>query len=355
MEIFGNILDWVVAFFLFGLLLFIHEMGHFLMCRLTGVKVEEFGFGFPPRLAKLFTWQGTDITLNWIPFGAFVRPLGEDDPTVAGGLAAASKRVRTLVLLGGVLFNGLAAITAYTVSYKIAFPDSVAVYTVTPETPSAQSGLLPGDVILSVDGIAVSNSKELTDYIYANRGKEVALHVSRDGAALDIPVTPRTAADTPEGQGPTGMTLSQRFSGNHSLGEAFQEGVLTIRDQLQLFLQLPGMILRGGFNASTDRPVGPLGILDVTEQIVGSARENNQWVIILNWIGMINLALAIGNILPIPALDGGRLVFILLEAVRGKRVDPEKERMVHGYTMLVLIALMLFITYLDVFFPVLPR
>ena len=131
--------------------------------------------------------------------------------------------------------------------------------------------------------------------------------------------------------------------------------MITIRDQLQLFLQLPGMILRGGFNASTDRPVGPLGILDVTEQIVGSARENNQWVIILNWIGMINLALAIGNILPIPALDGGRLVFILLEAVRGKRVDPEKERMVHGYTMLVLIALMLFITYLDVFFPVLPR
>ncbi|MBN2084874.1 MAG: site-2 protease family protein [Anaerolineales bacterium] len=355
MEIFGNILDWAVAFFLFGLLLFIHETGHFLMCRLTGVKVEEFGFGFPPKLAKLFSWQGTDITLNWIPFGAFVRPLGEDDPAVAGGLAAASKRVRTLVLLGGVLFNGLAAITAYTISFKIAYPDSVAVYSVTPETPSAQSGLLPGDVIVSVDGIAVSNSKELTDYIYANRGEEVALHISRDGGALDILVTPRTAADTPEGQGPTGMTLSQRFSGNHSLGEAFQEGLLTIRDQLQLFLQLPGMILRGGFNASTDRPVGPLGILDVTEQIVGSARENNQWVIILNWIGMINLALAVGNILPIPALDGGRLVFILLEAVRGKRVDPEKERMVHGYTMLVLIALMLFITYLDVFFPVLPR
>ena len=152
MEIFGNILDWAVAFFLFGLLLFIHELGHFLMCRLTGVKAEEFGFGFPPRLVKLFTWQGTDITLNWIPFGAFVRPLGEDDPTVAGGLAAASKRVRTLVLLGGVLFNAVAAITAYTIAFKIAYPDSVAVYSVTPDTPSAQSGLLPGDVILSVDG-----------------------------------------------------------------------------------------------------------------------------------------------------------------------------------------------------------
>jgi regulator of sigma E protease len=355
MEFFGNILDWVVALFLFGLLLFIHELGHFLMCRLTGVKAEEFGFGFPPKLVKLFTWQGTDITLNWIPFGAFVRPLGEDDPTVKGGLAAASKRVRTLVLLGGVLFNAAAAITAYTIAFKTAYPDSVMIYAVTADTPSAQSGLLPGDLILSVDGELVSRSKKLTDYIYANRGKQVTLHVSRNGTALDILVTPRTEAETPEGQGPTGMQLSQLYSSNHSLGEAFQEGMITIRDQLQLFLQLPGMILRGGFNASTDRPVGPLGILDVTEQIVGSARENNQWVIILDWIGMINLALAIGNILPIPALDGGRLVFVLLEAVRGKRVDPEKERMVHGYTMLVLLALMLFITYLDVFFPVLPR
>lgn len=126
-------------------------------------------------------------------------------------------------------------------------------------------------------------------------------------------------------------------------------------DQIQLFLQLPATILRGRFNVSSDRPVGPVGILDVTEQIVGTARQYNRWVIILGWIGMINLALAIGNILPIPALDGGRLVFVLLEAIRGKRVDPAKERMVHAYSLLALLVLMLFITYLDVFFPVLPR
>jgi regulator of sigma E protease len=355
MELFGNIFDWILALFLFGLLLFIHELGHFLMCRLTGVKAEEFGFGFPPRLVKLFTWQGTDITLNWIPFGAFVRPVGEDDPTVEGGLAGARKRVRVLVLLGGVLFNALAAVAAYTIAFKIAYPESVMVDNVTLDTPSAQSGLQSGDLILAVDEKSVRRSSEVIEYIYANLGNEIMLHVSRNGAALEIPITPRTKAEIPENQGPTGMVISDVLSNRHSWIEAFGEGMNTIGSQLKLFLQLPGMILRGSFNASTDRPVGPLGILDVTEQIVGVARENNRWVIILNWIGMINLALAIGNILPIPAFDGGRLLFVFLEAVRGKRVDPEKERMVHGYSLLILLLLMLFITYLDIFFPVMPR
>jgi regulator of sigma E protease len=355
MEIFGNILDWALAFFLFGLLLFIHELGHFLMCRLTGVKAEEFGFGFPPKLVKLFTWQGTDITLNWIPFGAFVRPLGEDDPSVQGGLAAASKRVRVLVLLGGVLFNAAAAVMAYTIAFKIAFPEGVMVDTIAADTPAMQAGLREGDRILSLDGTAMAYTGAVIDYIYAHLGEEITFDLSRDGAPMRLVITPRTLAEIPEGQGPTGMVITDYYSGNHGWDEAFGESIRTIGSQLKLIAQLPGMIFRGGFNASTDRPVGPLGILDVTEQIVGSARENNRWVIILNWIGMINLALAVGNILPIPALDGGRLVFVLLEAIRGKRVDPNKERMVHGYTMLVLLGLMAFITYLDVFFPVMPR
>jgi regulator of sigma E protease len=353
MEFFGSILDWVLALFLFGLLMFIHELGHFVMARLTGVKVDEFGFGFPPRVVKLFTWQGTLYSLNAIPFGAFVRPAGEDDPTVAGGLAGASKRVRTAVLLGGVIFNAVAAVTAYTIAYKIAFPEGALIETVAPETPAEQAGLLPGDLIFSVDGAAVKNISELILYINDHLGQEITIHLSRDGAAMDAVVTPRQT--WPEDQGPTGMVIADAVSADHGWGEAFGEGLQTIRSQITLILQLPAMILRGAYNASTDRPIGPVGILDVTNRIVGAARENNRWVIILNWVGLINLALAFGNLLPIPALDGGRLLFIFLEAVRGKRVDPEKERMVHAYSMLVLLALMVFITYLDVFFPVIPR
>jgi len=351
--LFGTILDWALAIFVFGLLLFIHESGHFIMARLTGVKVEEFGFGFPPRLKKLFTWQGTEITLNWIPFGAFVRPLGEDDPSVAGGLAAASKRVRFAVLTGGVLANLLAAILAYTIGFKIAYPEAVAVDSVVAETPAQQAGLMAGDRILSLDGVAAQNTQQVIQYIYGHLGKEITLRLQRGGNELDIRVVPRST--WPQAQGPTGMVITMATSNRHSWIEALQMGLSTMRDQLKLILQLPAAILRGRFNASSDRPVGPVGILDVTQQIVGTARQSNRWVIILGWVGMINLALAIGNILPIPALDGGRLVFVLLEAIRGKRVDPTKERMVHAYSLLALLALMLFITYLDVFFPVLPR
>jgi regulator of sigma E protease len=353
MEIFGTIFDWILALFLFGLFLFIHELGHFLAARLTGVKVEEFGFGFPPRLIKLFTWRGTLFSLNAIPFGAFVRPVGEEDPNIEGGLAAAKKRVRVAVFLGGIFLNALAAVAAFTIAFKIAYPEGALVDGVAPESPAQQAGLQVGDVILSVDGVDVKNTSELIDYIHAHLGQEVTLHLERGGAAMDILVTPRSS--WPEGQGPTGMTVAEAVSDKHGWDEAFGMGLQTIRDQLQLILSLPAKILRGGLDPALSRPVGPIGILDVTEQIVGTARENNRWVIILYWVGVINLALAFGNLLPIPALDGGHLLFILLELVRGKRVDPEKERMVHAYSMLALLGLMLFITYLDLFHPVLPR
>jgi regulator of sigma E protease len=351
--LFGNILDWALTLFLFGLLLFIHESGHFIMARLTGVKVEEFGFGFPPRLKKLFTWQGTEFTLNWIPFGAFVRPLGEDDPSIPGGLASAKKRVRVAVLIGGVLANVLAAMLAYTIEFKIAYPEGVTIESVVAGTPAQDAGLLAGDRILATDGLPAQNTQQVINYIYDHLGKEVTVRLQRAGAELDARVVPRST--WPTGQGPSGMVITMGFSGGHSWVEAFGKGLATMGEQIKLIAALPATILHGSFNAASDRPVGPVGILDVTEQVVGMARLNNQWVIILGWIGMINLALAIGNILPIPAFDGGRLVFVFFEAIRGKRVDPTKERLVHAYTLLALLGLMLLVTYLDFFFPVLPR
>jgi regulator of sigma E protease len=353
MGIFGNIMDWALTLFLFSLLLFVHEFGHFIMAKLTRVKVEEFGFGFPPRLLKLFAWQGTDFTVNAIPFGAFVRPRGEDDPSVEGGLAAASKRVRTAVLLGGVLANLLVAILAYTITFKIAFPEAVVLDSVVPNAPAEQAGLQAGDKILSVDGQHIRNTQEVIAYIYDHLGTQITIRYERDGEEADAQLTPRTA--WPEDQGPSGLVLTMVYSDRHGWLEALREGLYTMGDQVVLLLQLPAMILRGQANLSAARPVGPVGIVDVTEQIVDAARESNQWVFILNWIGMINLALAVGNILPIPALDGGRLLFVFLEWIRGKRINPEKERMVHAYSLLILLAFMLLITYLDIFFPVIPR
>jgi regulator of sigma E protease len=353
MTIFGNILDWVLALFLFGLLLFIHEGGHFIMARLTGVKVEEFGFGFPPRVKTLFTWKGTKFSLNAIPFGAFVRPAGEDDPSIPGGLASASKRVRTLVLLGGILFNLLFALIAFTITYKIAYPEGVAIVSVAPGSPALQAGLQADDRIRSIDGVAIQSVQNVTDYVHANLGREITLTVWRNGQTVDLPVVPRTT--WPEDQGPTGIELTTLFSDNHNWWEAFTAGVGFAGEQVKAVIQLPARLIRGGADTANYRPVGPVGIIDVTEQIVGAARENNRWIVILDWMGSINLALAIGNLLPIPALDGGRLLFILIEAIRGRRVNPERERMIHATTMLLLLGLMVFVTYLDFASPILPR
>jgi regulator of sigma E protease len=355
MGIFGNALDWVLAFILFSLLLFIHESGHYIMARLTGVKVEEFGFGFPPRVLKLFTWKGTDFTLNAIPFGAFVRPSGEDDPSVPGGLGSSSKKVRTAVLLGGVLANLLVAILCFTVVYKVAFPEPnvVVVAEVAADTPAAQSGLMAGDRIISADGISITSSDQLVQYVHTRLGQPVQFVVSRGGQEVALEITPRTT--WPSNQGPTGMVLSVAFSSSHSWLEAAGQAVSTAWQQVKLILSLPEIILRGGFNPATDRPVGPVGILDITEQIVGNARTAEQWLGILQWLGIINLALAVGNILPIPAFDGGRLLFVLIEAVRGKPVNPERERMIHATTLIMLLFVMVFVTYLDLFYPVLPR
>jgi regulator of sigma E protease len=151
------------------------------------------------------------------------------------------------------------------------------------------------------------------------------------------------------------VVLEVGFSSNHSWGEAIQAGFTAAWEQVKLIAQLPSMIAKGLFDPATERPVGPVGILDVTEQIVGSARETNRWAIILDWGGAINLALAIGNLLPIPGLDGGRLLFILIEAIRRRRLNPQLERTINATAILLLLSLMAFITYLDIFYPVLPR
>jgi regulator of sigma E protease len=242
---------------------------------------------------------------------------------------------------------------AYTIEFKIAYPEGVTIESVVAGTPAQDAGLLAGDRILATDGLPAQNTQQVINYIYDHLGKEVTVRLQRAGAELDARVVPRST--WPTGQGPSGMVITMGFSGGHSWVEAFGKGLATMGDQIKLIAALPATILHGSFNATSDRPVGPVGILDVTEQVVGMARLNNQWVIILGWIGMINLALAIGNILPIPAFDGGRLVFVFFEAIRGKRVDPTKERLVHAYTLLALLGLMLLVTYLDFFFPVLPR
>ena len=190
-----------------GLLLFFHEFGHFFMSRLFKIEVEEFGFGLPPRLVKLFRWRGTDFTLNWIPFGAFVRPKGENDPTVKGGMAAASPWVRLAVLLGGPGMNiliGILVLGVMFMSIGKVNPAIVQIMDVGSGTPAEQAGLKPGDTVLQVNQDKIDSMQKLQNDIQANLGKAVSLTLQRQNQTLTITVTPRL--NPPQGQGALGIT-----------------------------------------------------------------------------------------------------------------------------------------------------
>ncbi|HEX2979042.1 MAG TPA: M50 family metallopeptidase, partial [Anaerolineaceae bacterium] len=228
----GDFLITLVQFFVvLGLLLFFHEFGHYIMARIFKIEVEEFGFGFPPRLVRLFRWQGTDFTLNWIPFGAFVRPKGENDPEVPGGMAAASPWVRLAVLFGGPLMNVLVGIVLFSAMFmKIGAPNPVVVQVVevSADSPAAQAGLLAGDVIATINGNAIDSTQKLQEQVQGNLGKEISVTVQRDGQTQELQLTPR--ADPPEGQGPLGIVMGNPYE-RVTLAQALPAAALTAGDQ----------------------------------------------------------------------------------------------------------------------------
>ncbi len=344
---------WLLTILMLGGLIFIHEFGHFLAAKLTGVKVDEFGFGYPPRLLTLFERGGTKFTLNVIPFGGFVRPAGEDDPSIPGGLSGASKRVRTTVLLAGVGANLLTALIVFTIGFKIGWPDQVVVRAVVPDAPAAQAGLRVGDVVLRVNGSRVHQSADLADATYRSLGRPVSLQIARGEEQLTLSVTPRTT--WPEGQGPMGIEMQVDVVGTYSWFQSAGRSVETIGQQAWLLLTLPARLIQGSISANEARPIGIIGLYDLTSRTIQTAQETSQWVILVQWVGLISTALALGNLLPIPALDGGRLLFVVIEAVRRKRIPPERERVVHAIGFVLMIGLMMYIMYLDLVHPVIPR
>ncbi len=213
-----TVLTWIVFILIFGSVVLIHEFGHFIAARLCGIEVEEFGIGLPtPGAITLFTWQGTRFTLNWLPLGGFVRPKGENDPNVPGGLASSSPWKRLIVLFAGPLMNLLLAVVIYSIIFnRVGVPDTnhVLISAVTPASPAATAGFKDGDIFVSGNGQPIANYDQLRQIIDNNVDKSITFVVSRDGkrlqcACLDL-VTCAVAAwhDLPR----TGTT--HRFEGH---------------------------------------------------------------------------------------------------------------------------------------------
>ena len=336
-------------------IILIHELGHFFAARLSNIRVEEFGFGFPPRALKLTERNGTVYSLNWIPLGGFVRPAGEDDPTVPGGLAAASKRARLFVLFAGAGANFAMALLVFWIAFMIGIP-AVAISDVDPDSPAMVAGFQAGDVFLEVDGIRADTSGTIAAIMRDKAGQPVDVLVGRgDGTAL-LSVVPRSPGEYDTAvEGPIGVGLMVAPDGQRIMrgpGEALVDSAASMWEIVYLTVRVPAMLINGEISPSEARPVSVVGISQIAGQAAEASVTNSNLFPILNMVAFISVALGFTNLLPIPALDGGRILFVLIEAVRGRRIEPEREGMVHIVGMLVLLGLMVLLIVQDIVNPV---
>ncbi|NLG50800.1 MAG: RIP metalloprotease RseP [Chloroflexi bacterium] len=321
----------------FSVLIFVHELGHFVAAKLAKVRVEEFGFGYPPRLLKIGQWRETAITINLLPIGGFVR-MSEDDPTAEGSLAAKPRKVRALVYTAGALMNLLLAVVLFSITFMVGTWTPVegqgsGIYLVSPNSPAEAAGLRPGDTIISINGEAIENVDQATQMIGENVGQEIEITVRRENQVLPaVKAVPRV--NPPEGDGALGVSLGQPLARKaYPVWEALPMGARATFNMIASIFDGISAIFRKEMPLEV---TGVLGIYNMTAEVAKSGI-----VRLIEFTGFLSINLFLFNLLPLPALDGGRLLFVVLEWVRrGRRVPPEKEGMVHAIGMFVLLALM---------------
>jgi regulator of sigma E protease len=356
----SNIILIIEFILVIGVLAFLHELGHFLASKAFKIEVEEFGFGFPPRLVKLFNWGGTDVTLNWIPFGAFVRPKGENDPDVPDGLAAASPIARLCVLLAGPIFNLIVGVILFGLVFtQTGAPDlnRVQIIDVSDASPAFETGLLPGDIVYQINGEEINSINELSTIVRDNLGKEITLSYYRDDVLETVQLTPRV--DYPSDQGPVGIGISNPIA-PVSLAEAIPYGFLVTFEQARQLVMLPSNLISGAVSSEDARVMGPVGIFTVYKdahdkdvEMEATPQRNDFAGINVLWLtAVISVAFGLTNLLPLPALDGGRILFVLPEMLIKKRIPAKYENMVHFIGFAALIMAMFYITIQDIFNPV---
>jgi len=468
-------------------LILIHELGHFFAAKSVGITILEFGLGFPPKVRKLFTWRETEFTLNWIPLGGFVRPLGEDvirpldDESVEEdrqefirrqqatantdtnqqiakpkSVNEASPIARIIFMAAGAAANFVLAFVLFAIvallriqqvvgaSLQVVKLDSSSVlsqaglrqddiitevngtkfqttdeflktfYSSTqqpvhlnvlrgtdnqqvaltvnnpsglaassPETytqirdvikdsPAALADIRPNDLVVAFNGEHISNVDDFRAKIQANLGKEVSITLDRDGQKIDVTLTPR--ANPPQNQGSLGVGIADvqkdsalgiTFVGlpqidyvPQSLGDSVKYGYQSVVEVISSVVELPSRLLSGAITPQEARPVSVLGISQIGAVFIEQSISQKRITPILLFIATISVGLGFFNLLPIPALDGGRILFVVIEIIRGKPISPEREGLVHLIGLALLLSLSVLVLLNDVINPVtnaLPR
>lgn len=353
-----------------GFLVFVHELGHFLFAKLFGIKVDEFGFGYPPRAKKLFRWKETLVTLNWVPFGGFVKIRGENGPEGdseeketekddEGSFHTKPAWKQILVLSGGVIFNILTAWMLLSVFFYFLhdwvpmsmLPESgvdakrLVVNYVHPNSPAAEAGIqifdevkeyYSGDehILPEKDG---GGAKKFFDFVRAHEDDEIGIVTYRKGKLQDIHLKTR------EIEGEKRIGLSTLVEGKMNLNplQALQFGGretyhMTVRTVRGFWELITG-------KESIKSLAGPVGIAKET-----SHARSLGFLAFISFVALLSVNLAVINIVPFPALDGGRILFILIEKLIRRKIPQNVFLWVNGIGFLLLILLMLFVTYQDI-------
>lgn len=326
----------IASIFVFGVLILVHELGHYFVARLTGIKVLELAIGFGP---KIFGWSkdGVDYSLRAVPLGGFCRLLGESPEEASMPDSFPQKPIlsRAAVLLAGATMNLILAIVVFFVIFffitGVPDADSGRVGYMIEDFPAAEAGIETGDIITAIDGNAVHEWQDVIRLISARPDQVINIEIVREDAVKEFSIRTEVEPGTERGIIGIGQPI-EKFKFISSLSLSFDRF---------------GMVISSIFQVLTGQApldvAGPVGIVFVIGEVAQTGFVN-----LLLLTALISISLGIMNLLPIPALDGGRLLFLLVEAVRGKRLDPEKEGIIHFIGFALLITLILFITYQDI-------
>jgi regulator of sigma E protease len=350
-----SIITIVLFIGILGVLVVIHELGHFVTARLANVRVLEFGIGFPPRAKVLRSKGETLYSLNWLPIGGFVKLEGEDGEKVDDPRSFASQGLFTKlwILVAGVLMNVLLAFAIFTGLALVGDPTlGERVVSVEPGSPAAAAGLVPDDVIASVDGQfygAFSGSSLFLD-LRARGGETVTLGIEHpDGSASSAIVTLRDQAAIDNGQGAVGFirqTATTRTSIHYDTLAAIQIGAQRTVDALGLIVRGLGSLVESIANDPTAPPPvsGPVGIATQIGDIFWQLGP----LFTIYIAGVLSANLAVVNILPFPPLDGGRMLMITLKRLFGARISLRAEQLTYMVGFVFLFAFLIWITGFDI-------
>ena len=338
----------IASLIVFGLIIFVHEFGHYIVAKLAGVRVEEFALGMGPKLIS--TKRGDTVySLRAFPLGGFCRMAGESgnqefSPTTIidpGRFDQKPVLARMGVVVAGPLMNFLLAILLFSLMFTfLGIPQgyTTTIGEVRVGSPAEGVGLQPGDKIIQINDTKVNTWSEMVQIINGNAGVPLQLQVEKAGKLQTLKVTPQVDPDTKVGL--IGITPRDVIWQKIGLIAGLREGLsrtweITAMTVLGLIEMIKGKV-------SSEGVAGPVGII----QLIGESARFG-FIYLINLTALISINLGLLNLLPIPALDGSRLLFMLVEAVRGKPVNPSKENFVHLIGFVLLMALMLLVTYKD--------